>query len=178
MTGSRMSRTEKLLIVSVILVFLVLMAAMTMAFATSAAEPEVSVEKPVPVTVLAEVPEAWTWPVPGGTVSYTYGEHPNGFCDHICIADERGTEVLAALSGTVEAVGFDPEAGNYVVLAHENGFRTSYQHLLESAAVVDETVSGGDRIGTLGATGMVTGPCLSFAVQAEGETVDPMDFYA
>ena len=170
-------KTRKISVTATALAVLVLLA-VTMAFAAPAVEPAVPAENSRPVTVLADSRPHWTWPCPGGTVSLGYGDAPGGFCDHICIAAPRGTAILAALAGTVEETGFDTRAGNYVVLSHGDGLRTSYQHLLEVTVTAGESVSAGERLGAQGATGMATGPCLAFAVQENGETVDPMQYFS
>jgi len=38
-------------------------------------------------------------------------------------------------------------------------------------------VKGGSRIGTVGTTGMATGPNLGFQVLVSGEATDPMAFF-
>jgi len=41
----------------------------------------------------------------------------------------------------------------------------------------DITVEQGEVIGTLGQSGMATGPCLGFYVSSNGVVVDPMEWF-
>ena len=114
-------------------------------------------------------------------ILYTILTHPltgeTMFFDHIYIAGERGDGVFSAVSGTVSQVGFDAKYGNFVVVSAENGVQTLYGQM-ESITVEEGTgVKSGGQIGTVGTTGTVTGPCLSFGVLVDGEPVDPMGYF-
>ena len=50
---------------------------------------------------------------------------------------------------------------------------TLYYHLNSIEVTVGEIVNGGDRIGTVGATGMVTGPHLHWELRIAGVAADP-----
>src|SRR4051794_33919018 len=82
--------------------------------------------------------------------------------------------VFAAAPGTVVFAGNadDNCATQAVIIDHGNGYRTLYWHLSEVLAQVGP-VKQGDRIGTVGASGCVTGPHLHFQVQFLGHDVDP-----
>ena len=87
----------------------------------------------------------------------------------------HGARVAAAGRGTVRAVGSDPAGwGNYVVVQHRLGVRTLYAHLSSVAVRRGAAVTGGDRIGAVGATGAVTGPHLHFEIFVRGANVDPL----
>jgi len=60
--------------------------------------------------------------------------------------------------------------GNWIGVAHENGWFTYYAHLRTGSAVVrpGDTVEAGDRIGLSGNTGHTTMPHLHFAVYRAG----------
>ena len=100
------------------------------------------------------------------------------FFDHIYIAGKRGDAVYASLSGTVSQTGFDAKYGNFVVISSGDGVQTLYGQL--ESILVDEGggVKAGAQLGTVGTTGTVTGPCLSFGVLVDGEPVDPMGYFA
>lgn len=127
----------------------------------------------------------WVWPVEGcDTVTSAFGTryHPitgtNEFNDHINIAGNgvEGAAVYAALAGTVSKAEFDDEQGNYIVISHDNGIETIYRHLGELQVSTGDPVAAGDTIGTVGATGKVTGACLAFCVYVDGKAVNSMDY--
>jgi murein DD-endopeptidase MepM/ murein hydrolase activator NlpD len=64
--------------------------------------------------------------------------------------------------------------GKTVVIDHGHGVSTLYIHLSEIQAREGESVSQGQIIGYVGATGVATGPHLHFAVYAYHEAVDPL----
>ncbi len=99
--------------------------------------------------------------------------------DHITISGENadGAKVYAAHAGTVSETDFDTEQGNYIIITHDNGIETSYQHLKEILVMDGDPVAAGDTIGTVGKTGMATGPCLGFCVYVDGVAVNPLDYY-
>ncbi len=122
------------------------------------------------------------WPTESISISLSYGErvHPlTGeikLVDHICIKGEKGDDIYAAISGTVTEAAFDTEQGNYVIITNSDDLTIIYAHLLDTSVAVGDTVTAGDVIGTLGATGMATGPNLAFSVVDNGVPVDPMDY--
>lgn len=82
--------------------------------------------------------------------------------------------ITAHTGGTVEAVGFDDSAGNYVKIRVDPKTLMVYYHMknpctLEKGA----TVKKGDRIGYVGKTGSATGKHLHFGIQYNGEWIDP-----
>lgn len=118
----------------------------------------------------------WIWPVSGEEVSLTFGVQPNGnVSDHVSIPGTQGEDVAAVTSGTVSETGFESEAGNYVIMTDENGVDIKYGHLEQILVEEGQQVSQGDKLGTLGKTGMAAGPNLLLAVYVEGEAVDPLN---
>ena len=88
-------------------------------------------------------------------------------------AAPAGTPVLAANAGRVALVAEHFFAGRNVMLDHGLGLFTLYFHLTEVRVALGESVEAGQVIGTVGATGRVTGPHLHFAVLLNGARVDP-----
>ena len=88
-------------------------------------------------------------------------------------AAEEGTSVLAAADGTVVKAEFDVQKGNYIEIGHEGGYATVYCNLKEMYVQPGDTVRTGDKIGTVGKTGMATGPHLHLELLQAGEPVDP-----
>ncbi|MEG0286164.1 MAG: peptidoglycan DD-metalloendopeptidase family protein [Vagococcus sp.] len=103
----------------------------------------------------------------GYSISSPFGhrgaEHHNG----IDLAIAANTPVYASSKGKVAAKGFDPSAGNYIIIEHANGLYTSYFHLNRSAVGLDQSVDMGEMIGYVGSTGNSTGPHLHFGINTE-----------
>lgn len=118
-------------------------------------------------------------PVQNIRISSPYGYRsspfggPRGFHAGVDFAAPKGTAVSAAREGSVAAAGFDPVFGNYVLLRHHGGFETFYGHLDETFVRLNDTVSSGMMIGTVGNSGLSTGPHLHFEIRLHGETRDP-----
>ena len=64
-------------------------------------------------------------------------------------------------------------AGKSVFLDHGDGLISMYFHLSRVAVEEGQTVSRGQSIGAVGATGRVTGPHLHFGIRWRKAKVDP-----
>ena len=87
-----------------------------------------------------------------------------------------GDAVLATASGQVVTVGFDNSFGNYIIIKHNHGMYTRYAHLNSFRVKKGETVSQGQIIGTIGNTGVSTGPHLHYEVHIGSDVVDPAKY--
>ena len=104
------------------------------------------------------------------------------------------TEVYAVADGVVERVARGSSAGRYIVIAHEDGWTSSYMHLNNDtpgtdngradwsqtlAPGIDEgtVVAAGDLIGWVGDSGNAewTGPHTHFELRKDGRAVNPFD---
>ena len=85
-----------------------------------------------------------------------------------------GRVVLAASS--VDSEGNLTGYGNYVVVAHADGFLTVYAHLDRIAVRAGDSVAQGQVIGLLGSTGSSTGPHVHFEIRKSGVYVDPAPY--
>lgn len=92
-------------------------------------------------------------------------------------AGKDGSIISAAADGIVVFAGWTYDDGYMIMLAHGNGYRTTYKHnqaLLTSADVV---VHRGEPIALLGNTGNTSyGPHLHFEVWKDGVPMNPKDF--
>jgi hypothetical protein len=86
--------------------------------------------------------------------------------------DDLGKPVKSSASGTVVRSAFDAGGyGNYIEIAHGNGWHTLYAHLRARAVAVGDHVSDSTRIGQVGQTGNVTGPHLHYEQIKDGVVV-------
>ncbi len=87
-----------------------------------------------------------------------------------------GDPVSAPSEGLIAATGDYFFNGNTVLIDHGQGFVSMYCHLSEITVKEGQSVTVGDVIGAVGATGRVTGPHLHFGTYLNGTAVDPAIF--
>ncbi|MBR2513859.1 MAG: peptidoglycan DD-metalloendopeptidase family protein [Halomonas sp.] len=85
-----------------------------------------------------------------------------------------GTPIIAPANGRVERVGNHHAAGRYVVVRHDNGYRTRYLHLSRPLVSQGERIEMGERIALSGNTGRSTGPHLHYEVIVNNTPVNAM----
>ena len=93
-------------------------------------------------------------------------------------AGATGSPVAAANRGVVRIVDAFHYGGNVIYLDHGHGLTSAYLHLSEQLVSEGDTVERGQTIGSVGATGRVTGPHLHLIVRYGGVTVDPLSLFA
>ena len=96
----------------------------------------------------------------------------------ISLSAKQGTEVKAAADGTVQAVTEDAETGKTIVIAHGDGWLTTYGQLEDAVTVKKgEKVTQGQQIGAVDDPtkyGAALGSHLEFAMEQNGEPKDPV----
>lgn len=120
-------------------------------------------------------------PCPGyDRISDQYGERVNPATQEVRthtgvdLAADEGTDILAAADGTVFMRGFDAVNGNYVALWHgQSGQMTYYAHCKTIEVEKGQEVAQGEKIATVGQTGMATGPFLHFAISSGTNWEEP-----
>lgn len=128
-----------------------------------------------------EKPGVLAWPVAGRVSS------PFGFRVHPIFATRRlhtgididaqsGAPVAAAGAGTVILAETYGGYGNAVVVDHGGGLATLYAHLSRIAVSAGQAVAKGDAVGSVGCTGLCTGPHLHFETRESGVPVDPLKY--
>ena len=123
------------------------------------------------------------YPVKFSRISSTFSHarfHPvlkkNRPHNGVDFAAPTGTPVRAVADGTIEVAAYKGGAGNMVQLRHCDRWTTAYLHLhtIDPSVKSSRTVRRGQVIGTVGSTGLSTGPHLHFSLFDRGTYVDPM----
>lgn len=134
-------------------------------------------------------PTNWGWPAaPGGSVTndFTWRINPvTGVREHHSGIDISGTgygsPIYASNNGTVERKTYDSAYGYYIVINHNNGYKTVYAHMSRFAPNTDigTVIPRGTVIGYVGSTGMATGPHLHFEVWKDCNfcRIDPLSLF-
>lgn len=91
------------------------------------------------------------------------------------LAGAPGTDVLSSGRGIVRMARSRIVTGNTVVIEHLPGVFSMYYHLDEISVVEGAVVDQGEQIGTLGATGLATGPHLHWEIRVGGVAISPVE---
>ena len=82
---------------------------------------------------------------------------------------------MASAPGVVTYARAKGKLGNLIKITHDGGYETHYAHLGEICVAEGEKVSQGHNIGSVGSTGVSSGPHLHFEIRRDGETLNPED---
>ena len=88
-------------------------------------------------------------------------------------AARTGTPVVASGNGKVIKAGYSKYNGNYVFISHGTQYVTKYLHLNKKLVKTGQKVKQGDKIGTVGSTGRVTGAHLHYEFLVNGVHRNP-----
>ncbi len=90
---------------------------------------------------------------------------------------KRGTPVVATASGVVDLLENHSYWGKRIRIRHSYGFSTVYAHLGSVKVRKSKRVNKGDIIGTVGITGLTTGPHLHYEIHRHGVSIDPQNYF-
>lgn len=85
----------------------------------------------------------------------------------------RGTPVYAAGDGTVTRSTYSKTNGHHVFIKHANSIETKYLHFTKRTVKKGQKVKQGQTIGTVGSTGLATGPHLHYEFVVNGVHRNP-----
>jgi len=85
----------------------------------------------------------------------------------------RGTPVYAAGDGTVTRSAYSAANGNHVFIKHAGSIETKYLHFTKRLVKQGQKVHQGQTIGTVGSTGLATGPHLHYEFLVSGVHRNP-----
>ena len=103
---------------------------------------------------------------------YGYGRFHGG-CDFTA---PHGTPLQATAAGTVVHSDWLGGYGKVVEIDHGNGLKTLYAHCSELMVKKGETVAKGQKIATVGSTGLSSGPHCHYEVRLGDKQIDPSPY--
>ena len=116
------------------------------------------------------------------TSSFGYRIHPisgnTTFHYGADLAAQTGVSVVAIADGTVVETGYGNINGNYVKVAHTDGYVSHYTHLHTIHVIKGQKLTAGQRLGTVGSSGYSTGPHLHFELRKDGKILDPFEYFS
>lgn len=89
------------------------------------------------------------------------------------IGASTGTPVIAPGDGMITSAGWEAEYGRMVSIDHGHGFTTIFGHLKQMHVRTGDKVRMGQILGTVGTSGLTTGPHLHYEVRIYGRPVNP-----
>lgn len=143
-----------------------------------------SSEETTTTTTVTTSSSGYIWPLSGYhtiTSEFGYRTHPvtgelYSYHQGIDIYAPTGTSIMAVASGTVAWASYSSTAGYWIGIDHGNGVYSVYMHCSKLYVSAGQTVSQGEVIALVGATGRVTGPHLHFAIRLNGTYVNPHSY--
>ncbi|MFB7581367.1 M23 family metallopeptidase [Streptomyces hydrogenans] len=130
---------------------------------------------------LAKLAASYSMPLSSYTLTSTYMQSgsmwSSGYHTGLDFAAPTGTPLKAVHGGTIKSAGWSGSYGYRIVLELEDGTEVWYCHLSSMTVGAGQTVTTGETIGRVGATGNVTGPHLHMEVHTpDGSGIDPAEW--
>lgn len=126
-------------------------------------------QNPVPMNVAAG---GYGWPLCGNVTS-EFGRRWGRAHEGMDIDDNFTNAIVAAKAGTVIFTGWSGGYGQLTLIDHHDGVVTAYAHQAAMMVSEGQSVTRGQRIGTVGTTGSSTGTHLHFETRVNGSAVNP-----
>ncbi|MBN1646613.1 MAG: M23 family metallopeptidase [Spirochaetales bacterium] len=119
--------------------------------------------------------EWWPSSFYGDIRTYIYADGSKAYSRHggLDYAASKGSEVCSSVNGRVAMVRSRQVTGNTVVIEFWPGIYLLYFHLDSIIVNEGETVQAGQKIGTVGSTGLATGDHLHWEMRVNNAEVDP-----
>lgn len=97
------------------------------------------------------------------------------------LSAKKGTPIYATGDGVIEVAGRnDASLGGYgisVLVNHGYGYKTLYAHMSEVKVRKGQKVKRGELLGTVGSTGLASGPHCHYEVWINGKKVNPVYYF-
>lgn len=122
----------------------------------------------------------WVLPLASYGITATFGQYGLWASYHtgLDFNGNSGDPIMAVANGTVTETGYDGAYGNKTVVTLDDGTEIWFCHQTSIYVSVGDRVNGGEVIGTVGATGNVTGSHLHLEVRpGGGGPVDPFQAF-
>lgn len=124
---------------------------------------------------------SFRWPTSGRITSY-FGYRNTGIrgasTNHkgIDISVPYGTPIYAADGGVVSFSGYKGAMGYVVIIDHQNGFKTYYEHNSSLLVSAGQTVYKGQQVAKAGRSGVTSGVHCHFGIQYNGTYYNPLNY--
>lgn len=140
-------------------------------------------ERPAPVAKQVVIEKiTWTTPLTSYDLTSRFGERSSmwssGMHTGLDFAAPTGTPIRSIAAGTVKSASYDGSYGYKTVVTLPGGGEVWYCHQNSLGVRPGQSVAAGEVIGTVGATGNVTGDHLHLEIRYGGEPVDPAGVFA
>lgn len=131
--------------------------------------------------------QKYVYPTKYTNISSDYGyrnlDNNLHFHSGIDFLSPNNSEVYATSNGKIFEIGFSNVYGNYIIILHDDGFKSLYGHLSQNFIIsIGDIVKSGDIIGYVGPkylsngklNGMTTGSHLHFSIyDCNGNFINP-----
>jgi murein DD-endopeptidase MepM/ murein hydrolase activator NlpD len=140
-------------------------------------------ERPAPVAKQVVIEKiTWTSPLASYDLTSRFGESSymwsSGMHTGLDFAAPTGTPIRSIAAGTVKSASYDGSYGYKTVVSLPGGGEVWYCHQNSLGVSPGQRVAVGEVIGSVGATGNVTGDHLHLEIRYGGEPVDPAGVFA
>nr|WP_318715347.1 M23 family metallopeptidase [uncultured Treponema sp.] len=134
-------------------------------------------------TLFSDIPNVWPIKNGIGHISMEFGQNVHPITQQWYIHKgldfstwRSGDPIIATANGQIVTVGYSDDFGNFIIIKHKHGIYTRYAHLATTRVKKGDIVNQRQVIGTIGNTGISTGPHLHYEVHIGSDVVDPAKY--